>query len=146
MTMIRWDPFRDLMTLSDRLNRMIAESSPGGRFGESYGAWVPPVDIFEKGDNLILRVELPGVSRDDIDVRVDNGTLILEGERRRDPVLDESATHRLERVYGNFSRSFALPATVDATKIAASYADGVLEIVLPKSEAAKPKRVEIRAA
>jgi HSP20 family protein len=146
MTLVRWDPFRELVTMSDRLNRMLAEPSGLGREGEPYGTWVPPVDIFEKEDTLYLRAELPGMRKEDIDLRIENGVLTITGERRRDEALAQAATHRVERLSGTFARSFTLPTTVDAGRIAASYRDGILEIQLPKSEASKPKRVEIRTA
>jgi HSP20 family protein len=146
MTLVRWDPFRELVTMSDRLNRMLAEPSALSREGEPYGTWVPPVDIFEKDEVLFLRAELPGMRKEDIDLRIENGVLTLSGERRRDETLAQATGHRLERLHGTFTRSFTLPTTVDAGKIAASYRDGVLEIQLPKSEASKPKRVEIRTA
>jgi HSP20 family protein len=133
MNVVRWDPFRDLMTiLSD------------GEEGD--GAWVPPVDIFQDQDNLVLRAEVPGVDKDNIDVRAENGVLTLQGERKTDTDLDDKSAFRRERIFGRFARSFTLPTTVDATRITARYRDGVLEIVLPKADAAKPKRVEIQAA
>lgn len=144
-TMVRWDPFRDVATLTDRLNRMFNENPGLLRTGESYGAWTPPVDIFEKADNLVLRAELPGMKKDDIDVRIENGVLTLHGERRQDTDIEEDNVHRIERVYGSFTRSFALPTTVEASKIQASYKDGILEVLLPKSETSKPKRIEIQA-
>jgi len=146
MTIVRWDPFRELVSLSNRLDRVLSEAPRFGRETESYGSWIPPVDIFEKNDELVLRAELPGMNREDIDLRVENGVLTLTGERSRDAAVTEESAHRLERVYGSFSRSFTLPASVDPGKIAASYKDGILEVVLPKSEASKPKRVEIRVA
>lgn len=143
MMLARWDPFHDLMRLSDRLNRVVADSSRSAD-DQTFGAWAPAVDIFERGDNLVLRAELPGVDRNDIDVRAENGILTLRGERHRDAEIDEASAYRLERAYGSFTRSFTLPRTVDASKIEAHYRDGVLEVVLPKVEAAKPKRVEIQ--
>jgi HSP20 family protein len=112
----------------------------------TYGAWVPPVDIFQDKDNLVLRAEVPGVDKNAIDVRVENGLLTLQGERKTDTDLDEKNAFRRERTFGRFARSFTLPTSVDASRITAKYGDGVLEIVLPKAEAAKPKRVEIQAA
>jgi HSP20 family protein len=139
MTLVRWDPFRDLMAIQDRVQRLMNEDA-------TYGSWVPPVDIFQDKDNLVLRAEVPGVDKDAIDVRVENGVLTLQGERKSDAdVADENAFRR-ERIFGRFARSFTLPTTVDAGRISARYRDGVLEIVLPKAEAAKPKRVEIQAA
>ena len=105
MTLVRWDPFRTLRLFGDF-------ATPE----EGYGAWVPPVDIFERGDDLVIRAELPGVSRDDIDIQAENGTLVLKGERRREAEVDEKNAYRVERLYGSFTRSFSLPTTVDATK------------------------------
>jgi len=128
MTLVRWDPLR---MLNDEA---------------TYGAWVPPVDIFQDKDNLVLRAEVPGVDKANIDVRVENGVLTLQGERKTDADLDDKNAFRRERIFGRFIRSFTLPTTVDASRITARYRDGVLEIVLPKAEAAKPKKVEIQAA
>jgi HSP20 family protein len=102
------------------------------------------VDIFERGDTLVISVELPGVGSSDIDVRVENGVLTLQGQRRRSEEVDDKNAYRLERIFGTFSRSFTLPTTVDATKINARYKDGVLEVQLPKAEEAKPKKVQIQ--
>ncbi len=143
---VRIDPFRDLVSLTERLNRLFSETTGRPDGGDVYGSWVPAVDIFEREDGLVLRVDLPGVNRDQIDVRVENGTLLLQGERKRDPDVEEAAAYRLERGHGPFTRSFTLPTTVDASKISARFKDGVLEVVLPKAEDAKPKRIQIQAA
>ncbi len=134
----RWDPFRDLLTTLDRANRWAGD--------ESGGAWAPAVDIFARGDDLVFRAEVPGVNREDIDISVENGVLQFKGERKREHEVKDESFHRVERSYGAFSRSFSLPTTVDASKVKATFKDGVLEIVLPKAEAAKPKRIEIAAA
>lgn len=146
MAIVRWDPLREIAQFSDRLNRIFADESTRTFRDDAYGAWIPPVDIFEKGDNLVIRAELPGVQKDDIDVRIENGILSLRGERKRQSDVDEAGAYRLERVYGSFSRSFALPTTVNSSKVTAMFKDGILEISVPKSEEAKPKRVEIDAA
>ncbi len=146
MAMVRWDPFRDIVSMQDRLNRLVGEGLYRLDRDEGYGAWLPPVDIYEKGDDLVIRAELPGVRREDIDVRVEHGALVLQGERRRDEENEERSAYRLERNYGAFMRSFTLPTTVDASKISAVYKDGVLEVRLPKAESAKPKKVQIQAA
>lgn len=146
MAIVRWDPFRDMAQISDRLNRMFADESLRTFRDDAYGAWIPPVDILEKGENLIIRAELPGVQKDEIDVRIENGILSLRGERKRESEGEEDGAYRLERVYGSFSRSFALPTTVDSSRVAATFKEGVLEISIPKSEEAKPKRVKIEAA
>jgi HSP20 family protein len=139
------DPFRDLMSLRDQIGRLFSETA--GRLSDDlFGAWVPPVDIFEKEDRLVLRADLPGLDRDQIVVRVDNGALVLEGERKREEDVDETAAFRLERNMGPFTRSFTLPTSVDASKITARYTNGVLEVILPKAEEAKPKRIQIHGA
>ena len=145
MTVVRWEPFRDLMAIQERVNRLLSDS-PGRWQDESYGVWTPPVDIFQNNDDLVIRAELPGVDKDAIEVRVENGVLLLQGERRPDMDIDDKNTFRRERVFGRFARSFTLPTSVDASRIAAKYRDGVLEIVLPKAESAKPKKVTIDAA
>ena len=122
MTLVQWDPFR------------------GSR------AWEPAVDIVEREDAIVLRAELPGVDRDAIEVRVENNTLILSGERKQTSVEETDTVYRKERVYGAFYRSFRLPKTVDAEKIDAGYKDGVLELKLPKIAAAQPRKIEIQVA
>lgn len=140
MTLVRWDPFRDLVNLHQRVSSQLAGTN------DAYGTWVPPVDIFEKGDDLIIRAEVPGVEKNEIDISVEDNRLVIQGERSREKEFKEENAYRLERTYGTFVRSFMLPKTVDATKIAATYVNGVLEITLPKAEAAKPRKVEIQAS
>jgi HSP20 family protein len=113
---------------------------------DNFGAWVPPVDIFERQDQLVIRAEVPGLNREDMDVRIENGVLTLRGERKREAEFNENNAFRMERTYGAFTRSFTLPTTVDASMVSAAYKDGVLEVSVPKAETAKPKKVEIRAA
>jgi len=142
----RWDPFRDVLSLQDRINRVFSDYPLRWMGEEPVGTWVPPVDIYERGDDLVVRAEMPGLNRDDIEVNVQSGTLTLKGERKRDQEYSDENVHRIERQYGSFARSFTLPTEVDASRIKAVYKDGVLEINLPKAEAAKPKKVEIRGA
>jgi HSP20 family protein len=144
MKLVRWDPFRDLVAMSQRLNRLPDDPYNLGA-GDPLG-WAPPVDIFEKQDQLIIRAEVPGVQRSDLDVRIENGVLTLHGERKQETDVAEGNAHVTERSYGSFTRSFSLPTTVDAGRIAASYKDGVLEVTVPKAETAKSKKVEIKAA
>jgi HSP20 family protein len=145
MQLVRWDPYQELVAMSNRLNRTFNDSY-APRTEDSFGAWAPPVDIFERQDHLVIRAEVPGVQKEDMDVRIENGVLTLHGERKQDPEVKEENAHRTERIYGSFARSFSLPTTVDASKVSATYKDGVLEVTVPKAEAAKPKMVEIRAA
>jgi HSP20 family protein len=124
----------------DRLLRGIF--SPGE--GEvSTRTWAPPVDIYEDGDNLVLKAELPGLTPDDVQVRVENNTLYLKGERKLDKEVKEQNYHRIERSYGTFTRTFTLPNSVDADKVAANFKDGVLTLTMPKKEEAKPKTIKI---
>ena len=146
MAIVRWDPWRDLLSMHDRVNRMLADAPARWGSDEDFGAWAPPVDIFEKGDSLVIRAEMPGVDRNDIDVRIENGVLMLKGERKHEEDVQERNAYRMERSYGSFTRSFGLPTTVDASKISAHLKDGVLELMLPKAEEAKPKRVTIQTA
>jgi HSP20 family protein len=147
MTLVRFDPFRDLMGLQERVNRLFSENlfRTGGDAAQ-VGAWSPAVDIYEDGDTLVFEADLPGVRKDDIDIRVENSTLTLEGERRQEHEVKDEQFHRVERSYGKFLRSFTLPAGIDADKIRAEVRDGLLRVTLPKAEDAKPKRVKILAA
>jgi len=140
MTLVKWDPFRDLVNLHQRVSNQLTGTN------DAYGTWVPPVDIFEKGDELVIRAEVPGLDKKEIDISVEDNRLVIQGERQREQEFSEDNAYRLERSFGSFVRSFMLPKTVDATKIAATYINGVLEITLPKAEAAKPRRVEIAAS
>ena len=108
--------------------------------------WVPPVDIFEQNDQLVIRAEVPGVQKNDLDVRIENGVLTLHGERKRETEVTDDNAFRLERTHGEFTRSFTLPRTVDGASVTAAYKDGILEVRVPKAESAKPKKVEIQAA
>lgn len=145
MTLVRWDPFRDLLSIDERLNRILSGRSD--RASDDFsGARAPLVDIFEDGDDLVIRAEIPGVEKDNVDIRVEDGTLVLSGERKRDEELKDENSYRVERSYGKFSRSFRLPTTVDASKIVAQYKDGVIEIKLPKLAEAKPRKIKIQAA
>ena len=136
MTLVRWDHFRDLMNLQQHLT---------SRAEDSYGTWAPVVDIFEKGDDLVICAEVPGLEQDDVDINIENNILVLRGERKRKTEFEERDAYRLERTFGVFTRSFSLPKTVDSDRISASYKNGVLELTLPKVEQAKPRKIEIRA-
>jgi HSP20 family protein len=145
MKLVRWDPFQEFVAMSNRLNRTVNDPYTP-RTEDSFGAWAPPVDIFERQDHLVIRAEVPGVQKEDMDVRIENGVLTLHGERKQETDLKEENAHRMERVYGAFTRSFSLPTSVDAAKVTATYRDGVLEVTVPKAETAKPKSIEIKAA
>jgi len=150
MTLVRWDPFREFTQLQDRLNRVFTDAygRPGSDEGlMTSGAWVPPVDIYQNGDQeLVLKAELPDMTREDIDITVDNGTLTIRGEKKLSADVKEEQFHRIERRYGAFSRSFSLPQTVDATKVSAEYKNGVLTVRLPVREEAKPRSIKVDVA
>ena len=145
MTIVRWEPFRDLLGLRERMNRLFEESARGLGRGqeEDLGAWAPAVDIYEKGTDVVLKAELPGLDPKDVDIRVENNVLTLQGERKFEGETKREDYHRVERAYGGFTRSFTLPSTVDTTNVKADYKDGVLRITLPKREEAKPKQIQI---
>ena len=144
MTITRWDPFRDLGLLQDRMNRLFDDAGRGWRADEpATTTWSPAVDIFETAGDIVVKAELPGMDRKDISLNLENNVLTLRGERRFEKETKEENYHRVERSYGGFSRSFSIPATVDEERIHADYKDGVLKILLPKKEQAKPKQIRI---
>jgi HSP20 family protein len=126
-------------------DRLFREAfSPALAEGEvSTRTWAPPVDIYENGDSLVLKAELPGINPDDVEIRVEDNTLYLKGERKFEKEVKEQNYHRVERTYGTFTRTFTLPNSVDADKVNASYKDGVLTLTMPKKEEAKPKTIKI---
>lgn len=145
MTLIRWDPWKDLIALQERMTRLLEESFGRLRREEGLvsGAWTPAVDIYETENSLVVTAEIPGVSEKDIDVRIENNQLVIKGERKFEKETKEENYHRIERVYGNFYRSFSLPNTVDPDKVRAEYKNGVLKITLGKKEEVKPKQIKI---
>jgi HSP20 family protein len=146
MTITKWEPIRDLLTLQDRMNRLFDDSVRGLRPGdEALGAaiWSPAVDIYETENEVILKAELPEINQKDIDIQVENNTLVLRGERKFEKDTKRENFHRIERAYGNFARSFTLPNTIDQEKIHADYKDGILKVVMPKREEIKPKQIKV---
>jgi HSP20 family protein len=148
MAMTRFDPFRDLAVLQDRMNRLFNESYGPRREDDlmSRGTWTPAVDIYEVEGALVLKAELPDMRREDIEVNVENNTLTLRGERKLDHEIKQESFHRIERAYGGFVRLFSLPPTVDTAKIAADYKNGVLTVKLPIREEAKPRTIQVEVA
>jgi HSP20 family protein len=145
MAISRWDPFRDLNVLQERMNRLFNDAGRGWKGDEPVATttWSPAVDIFETEGEIVVKAELPGVDRKDITLNLENNILTVRGERRFEKETKEENYHRIERAYGGFSRSFSIPATVDEEKIRADYKDGVLKIALPKKEQAKAKQIHI---
>lgn len=148
MTTTRWDPFRDLLAIQDRMNRLFQETMArqrGQDEGEA-GQWSPAVDIFESADRIVLRADLPGMEQGEIEVRVDDNTLTLRGDRRAPADARAEDFHRAERPHGPFVRSFSLPQNVDQAGIRAVQKNGVLEVQLPKRPEARASsiRVEVK--
>ena len=149
MAIVRWmDPFRDVLGIQDRMNRLFEDFLTRGRGREEgieAGAWAPAVDIYETDNDVVVKAELPGVKKDEIGVEVKAGVLTLRGERKFEKEVKEENYHRVERSYGTFVRSFTLPASVEEDKVSARLANGILEIHLPKKAEAKPKQIKIAA-
>ena len=149
MAIIRWnDPFRELAALQDRMNRVFEGTLARTRNEEELftGTWAPPVDIYETKDRIVLKAELPGFDDKQIQLRFEDGVLTLEGERKFEKESGDENYHRVERSYGKFVRSFAIPAGVEGDRIAASFSNGVLTVDLPKREETKPKQIRIEAS
>jgi HSP20 family protein len=141
----RWDPFREFTTLQDRMNRLFRDSfGPEGREESlTTSSFAPPVDVYEDGHNVTLKIEVPGIDEKDIDVRIENNTLTVHGERSFEKEEKEENYRRVERQYGSFTRSFTLPNTVDHDNVQANYEKGVLKIKLAKKAEAKPKQIKV---
>jgi len=144
MTLItRWDPFREFVTLQDRMNRLFRDSQGGQEEALTTTTFAPPVDVYEDEHNITLKIEVPGIDEKDIDVRVENNILTVHGERKFEKEEKEENYRRVERQYGSFTRTFTLPQTVDSENVQANYDKGVLKIELAKKEEAKPKQIKI---
>ncbi len=146
MALARWDPMRDARSMREQMNRLLNEAFERGVGEEGAwagGTWTPPVEIYDTGDALMVRLELPGVAKEDVQVELHEQTLTVRGERKPAPQVKEEQYYRQERVYGPFQRAFMLPTQVDTGKVQAIYRDGLLELRLPKHEAAKPKQITI---
>ena len=143
----RWDPFRELNTLQDRMHRLFRESLREGQDESlSTSSFAPAVDVYEDDHNVSLKIEVPGIDEKDIDVRIENNTLIVHGERNIDKEEKEENYRRIERQYGSFTRTFTLPNTVDTDSVSAHYDRGVLKITLAKKAEAKPKQIKVNVA
>ena len=147
MAIIKVDPLREFAAMHDRLNRLFGNAYLRDEDTGFRGNWVPAVDIFEtEKHDLVLRAELPGMAREDIEVTVENGTIVLKGEKKFDPAVKEESYRRVERAYGTFHRSFTLPTTVDTSKVSADYKNGVLTVTLPFKEEAKPRTISVEVS
>ena len=141
---VREPSWKEFSIFSNRLNRLM--DTPREDNNDFLGSWSPAVDIFDKGGEVVIYAELPGIKKEDIDVRVENNVLTLRGKKERTEEVKEEGYFRAERTYGSFSRSFSLPSTVEVGKIAADYKDGILTLRLPTAEEAKPRQIEIKVS
>jgi HSP20 family protein len=139
----RWDPFREFTTLQDRMNRLFRDSYGDREEALTTTTFAPPVDVYEDEHSVALKIEVPGIDEKDIDVRVENNTLTVHGERKFEKEEKEENFRRVERQYGSFTRSFTLPNTVDSESIQANYDKGILKIQLAKKAEAKPKQIKV---
>jgi HSP20 family protein len=146
MNIVKYDPFRDLRTLQDEMNRLFSGTFSRGSQDEVLrGAWSPSVDIFENKNEIVLEAELPGMTAEDVNISIENNVLTLHGERKFEKKDESDNFHRVERSYGSFTRSFTLPPTVSSENANAEFNNGVLRLTLAKREEAKPRRIEIKA-
>ena len=146
MNVVKYDPFRDLRSLQDEMNRLFSGTFSRGSQDEVLrGAWSPSVDIFENKNEIVLEAELPGMTADDVNISIENNVLTLHGERKFEKKDESDNFHRVERSYGSFTRSFTLPPTVSSENAQAEFQNGVLRLILAKREEAKPRRIEIKA-
>ena len=147
MTLVRWDPFRELEEVSDRLNRMFARPAAARTNGKEtmiVADWAPSVDISETDGEYQIKAEIPDVKKEDVKVTLEDGVLTIQGERKHEKEEKGKKFHRIERSYGSFVRTFSLPDVIDEEKVKAEFKDGVLNLHLPKSEKAKPKAIEVK--
>lgn len=144
----RFEPFREFATLQDRINRAVRDSYSGATQDDSLttSSFAPAVDVYEDEHQVTLKIDVPGIDEKDIDVRVENNTLTVHGERKIEQEEKEENYRRVERQYGSFTRSFTLPQTVDSENVSATYDKGVLKIALPKKAEAKPKQIKVNVS
>jgi HSP20 family protein len=149
MNLVRWNPLRELEEMSDQLNRFFSRQDTQRSDSKeimTVADWTPSVDISETEEEFHIKAELPEIKKEDVQVTLDNGVLILQGERKEQGEEKGRKIHRIERCYGRFVRSFALPDLVETAKVKAEFKDGVLHLHLPKSEKARPKAIEVKVA
>jgi len=145
MAIIRWDPFRDMVTLREKMNRLFEDVFTGQSEGKelAVSSWAPAVDIFETENDLVMTAEVPGIDEKDIEIKIEDNTLILKGARKFEKETKEENYHRIERSCGSFYRAFTLPSSIDPEKIQAEHENGVLKITMPKRTELKPRKVKI---
>jgi HSP20 family protein len=142
MAITRWDPFREVVTMQNRLNNLFREMNEG-ESPLTTASFVPAVDIYEDSKKVVLKLEVPGIEEKDLDIRVENNTLTVKGERKFEKEEKEENFHRIERRYGTFYRAFTLPSTVDTEHVQANYQSGILKLELSKKLEAQPKQIKV---
>lgn len=146
MALVRWEPGREVDSLQSEVNRVFDAFFGGSGSASRARRWVPPMDLVETDDHLVLRADLPGMKREDVDIEIKDGALTVSGERKAEHEENAEGYYRVERAYGRFSRSLTLPDGIAPDAVEASFADGVLEVRIPKPAERKPHRVEINGA
>jgi HSP20 family protein len=142
----RWTPMNEMMALQHQIGRLMGETlEKGERNDLDFGAWMPPVDMREETDKVVLEMEIPGIKKDDIEINIENSIITVRGEKKFEKDEDKGNYHKIERAYGKFSRSFSLPVAVKADSIDATLKDGILTLALPFAEEAKPKKITIKS-
>ena len=147
MTIVRWEPLRELSSLQSEMNRLfntVFDAPPSGGQGAVLRRWVPAMDLVESGDHFVLRADLPGMGEDDVNIEFEDGTLTVSGERKAEHEARDEGFYRVERAFGAFSRTLTLPKGIDPEAITASFDRGVLEVRIPKPEARKPRKLQIQ--
>ena len=144
MSLVKWDPWREIDDMFDRYSRAVGPRGAGSQELIAAGDWAPRVDISETDKEFVIKAEVPEVKKEDVNVTVVNGILTIRGERKQETEENGKKFHRIERSYGSFTRSFALPDNVDEAKIKATFKDGMLNLQIKKSEEAKPKAIEVK--
>jgi HSP20 family protein len=146
MTIVRWEPLRELGSLQNEMNRLfntVFDAPPPGNGGSTMRRWVPSMDLVETDEHFVLRADLPGMSEDDVKIEFEDGTLTVSGERKAEHEEGKEGYYRVERAFGAFSRSLTLPKGINAEAVTANFDRGVLEVRIPKPEERKPRRIEI---
>ncbi|HVU45743.1 MAG TPA: Hsp20/alpha crystallin family protein [Terracidiphilus sp.] len=146
MAITRWDPFREVVALQNRLNSVFRDFNESADSPLTTASFVPAVDIYEDTQKVVLKLEVPGIEEKDLDIRVENHTLTVKGERKFEKEEKEENFHRIERRYGSFYRAFTLPSTVDTENVDAKYNAGVLKLELKKKPEAQPKQIKVNVA
>lgn len=148
MSLVRWDPFRELESMQSRLARVLGDTAfpRGGEADMSFSGWSPAVDVQETDSEYVIKADLPDVKKDDVKVALEDGMLTIEGERHQEKEEKGKKFHKVEREYGSFLRRFMMPSEVDASRVQAEFKNGVLHVRLPKSATAKPKAIEVKVS